>query len=195
MLRLKQDCLDVWVADFDRFAHDFLYYSGCYAKALGYSFDPDFESLKIAHKSWQASCEKWEKQLVMPDSKGLSHIKMMAILLTDLACLEWMRDLAEFDGDERNGFVFSGTAEERAEIRRDINGGGGTYLALEFAIAVINYFEQNRTDRVGPFVFRATPDVIHDIFVYLNSPVRDAMSTFLILNALYTRPGNGNGAH
>lgn len=192
-MRLTEQCLDQWAANFDDFCHDFLFYTQSYSKVVGYWFKHDGASLKIAHANWVAQCERWEKTLVMPDSKGLSHIKMMAILLTELASLEWLADLLEFDGDDRNGYDFNGTAQEREDVRGDIRGAGGTYLAFEFALAVINYFEANRVDRVGPFMFRATPDVIHDTLVYLVSDKRDAVSTFLILNAMYTRPGNGNG--
>lgn len=187
-MRLTQNCLDDWLENYDAFTAPFLFYATNYAKSVGYAFDTDFESLEIAHCNWVAQCHFWEKTLVMPNSKGLSHIKMMAILLTELSSIEWMKDLVEFDGEERKGGAFLGTPDERAETRADIAGGGGTFLAFEFAITVINYFEAKRIDREGPFCFRATQDVLHDILVYLSSEYRHAMSTFLILTALYARP-------
>lgn len=192
-MRLTEDCLDKWAANYNDFSFDFLLFAQSYTKVVGYWFEHDGKSLEIVHANWVAQCERWEKTLVMPDSKGLSHIKMMAILLTELASLEWLSTLHEYDGEDRNGYDFNGTAGERDDVRGDIRGAGGTYLAFEFAMLVINYFEEHRIDRVGRFVFRATPDVIHDTLVYLLSDKRDAVSTFLVLNAMYTRPNNGNG--
>lgn len=192
-MKISERCLDHWASDFDAFSYDFLFYCQCYAKAVGYWFKLDGEALKIAHSNWCAQCQLWEKTLVMPDSNGLSHVKMVAILLTELASIDWLGELLEFAGEERDGYEFTGEPAERDDIRRDINGGGGTYLAFEFAIMVLNYFESRRIDREGDFVFRATADVLHDILVYLSSARRDSMSTYLILNALYVRPVNGVG--
>jgi len=56
------------------------------------------------------------------------------------------------EGRDEGEFV--GTAEEREETRLDINAGRGTFFAFQFAIAVVNSFEEAGHDREQPFVFR-----------------------------------------
>lgn len=185
---LTEDCLDRWMQDFDTFRVEFLQQCFFLTKAVGYYFDFDQSKLKAAHDSWRSTCELWEKSYVMPDSTGLSHLKIMAILLVQLAKVEWVRNVYEFDsGSEERKFEFAGTAEEREEVRRDFNSGRGTYLAFQFALQVLNWFEQARDDRLQPFEDRLTTDLEYDLMVYLLSERRDEMATFLIFKALYAR--------
>ncbi|MGE5565018.1 MAG: hypothetical protein ACM3YN_02515 [Parcubacteria group bacterium] len=193
VLRLTARCLDDWVESFDTFNHQFRLYTLSFAKCVGYAFTFDGEALQIAHRNWVAKCELWEKTLVMPNSNGLSHIKMLAVLLHELTAVGWLKDLCEFDGEDRDGLEFAGSREEREEIRNDINGGGEVYLAFQFVVMVINFFEAARTDRDGAFSFKLTPSLEHDMMVYLKSGQPTEMAIFLVLEGLYTRPRKLNG--
>jgi|GEM_PF-1717798 len=188
MLSLDENCLDAWLESYDAFKDDFLRYCYFISKACGYYPHVNFPKLKVAHAAWFSDCQVWENKYVMKDSNGLSHLKIMSILLVSLASVEWVNELEEFDpqGNHDEG-EFVGTAEEREETRKDINAGRGTFFAFQFAIAVINSFETSRDDRVQEFMFRLTPDLEHDLMVYLLSERRDAMAVFLILKALYAR--------
>src|ERR1700734_284052 len=185
---LTDDCLDRWLAEYDQFRPDFLAFCYFVSKACGYYPQVDFNNLKAAHAAWKAKCEVWERTYVMPDSDGLSHIKIMAILLFALSQTEWVRELEEFDptSDRREG-DYNGTPEEREESRRDINAGRGAFLALQFVLAILNSFEEARDDRQQEFIFRLTHELEHDLMVFLLSERRDDMAIYLILEALYAR--------
>jgi hypothetical protein len=96
--------------------------------------------------------------------------------------------LAEFDPAE-DGLenAFAGTADEKEEVRKDINAGRGTYLGFQFVLLVMNWFEEARPDCREEFVFRLTPDMEHDFLHYLLSEARSDVATFLVLKALYAR--------
>lgn len=188
MLQLSADCLDRWLANFDDFRYEFLQQCTVLCKVAGYQFAFNQELLRIAHENWKAECDLWRASRIMPDTELLSHIKIGAILLDELARVEWVRDLFEYDPtSERLEFEFAGTNEEREEVRKDINAGRGTYLAFQFVIQVLNWFEQARIDRQQAFVFRMASDLEHDIMVYLLSEYRNAMAIFLIFKSLYVR--------
>ncbi len=119
-------------------------------------------------------------------SKNLSVIKVLSLLLHELSRVGWMTQLEEFDHTAAP-FQFAGPEDEFEEVRKDIAGGGGTFLAYQFVILVINWFEQARTDRVQEFVFRMTLDLEHDILVFLTSEECQPTSIYLILKALYAR--------
>lgn len=178
--------LDQWLESFDDFRVEFLRFAHLVCGVCGYTYKFDQEALKIAHASWRSNCEVWEKTYVMPDSKGLSHLKILSLLLWDLSRVEWMTALFNANLQFRE-LEFGGTTVEREEVRHDINAGRGTYIAFQFVIKTLNAFETGRTDRVQEFEFRLTNDLMHDIMVYLLSERRDDMAIFLILKALYVR--------
>jgi len=186
--QLTADCLDRWLADYDQFRPDFLLFCYTLSKACGYYPQVDFVSLKAAHAEWGARCNVWQAEYVMRDSDGLSHTKIMAILLYALSQVEWVAELEEFnpEGDRREG-EYNGTPQEREESRRDINSGRGTFLTLQFVLAILNAFEEARDDRQQEFVFRLTHELEHDLMVYLLSERRDDMAIYLILESLYAR--------
>lgn len=187
-MTLDEHCLDNWLSDYEAFRREFLEYVYFYSKALGYYPQVDFEKLKAAYDSWVAEVGIWQQSLVMPNSNGLSHLKIMAIMLTNLASVDWVKELEDFDptNDRREG-DFHGTVEEQQETRDDIDGGRGTFLAYQFTMDILNSFESSRDDRTEPFKFRMTTDLEHDIMVFLTSDRRDSIAVFLIFKALYAR--------
>jgi hypothetical protein len=188
MLDLDENCLDRWLGSYDAFKDDFLRHCYFISKACGYYPQVSFQNLKVAHGKWCAECQVWESHYVMADSVGLSHLKIMAILLVSMAGIDWVQELEEYDpSGNRDDGEFIGTAEELEESRRDINAGRGTFLAFQFAMDVLNAFEMSRDDRKQPFEFRLTTDLEHDLMVFLLSERRDAMAIFLFFKALYAR--------
>lgn len=188
MLHLNENCLDHWLESYDAFKDDLLRYCYFISKACGYYPQVDFPKLKVAHANWCAECQLWETSYVMRDSNGLSHLKIMAMLLVNLSSVDWVKELEEYDAEGMHDEgEFAGTPEELEETRLDINAARGTFFAFQFAIAVVNAFEIARDDREQEFVFRLTTDLEHDLMVYLLSERRDSMAMFLILKALYAR--------
>ena len=152
MLDLDENCLDRWLGSYDAFKDNFLRYCYFISKGCGYYPHVSFQNLKVAHAAWRAECQVWESNYVMQDSNGLSHLKIVAILLVSLASVEWVQELEEFDstGSHDEG-EFVGTPDELAETRSDINAGRGTFFAFQFATAILNSFEESRDDKVRPF--------------------------------------------
>jgi hypothetical protein len=185
-LHLSEDCLDRWLLDFDDFRYDFLRHCQAVSKAAGYYFEFEGELLELAHTRWKAECDEWHRYKLQ-DSSALSHIKVGALLLFELSSVEWVRNIFEYEPNDKDDLIFTGTADEREEVRRDINAGRGTYLAFQFVIGLLNWFETARIDRNSEFCFRMTPDLEHDLMVYLLSTTREQMGLFLTLKALYAR--------
>jgi hypothetical protein len=183
---LTQKCLDAWLGDFDEFRHDFLRQCQIVARACGYTFTFNQDRLKIAHDNWKGQCKLWEDKYLMADSRGLSPVKILALLLYQLSCVDWVTSLHEYDGS-LDGLEFDGTPDQRNDVRRDINAGRGTYLAFQFVIQTINWFESARVDCLQPFMFRLTGALEHDTMVYLLSERREEMAIYLMLHALYAR--------
>ncbi len=185
---LNADCLDRWLGSFEYFRLDFLRQTQILCKAVGFYFEFDQTLLQSAHDKWVAEAAFWRSIHIMPDSNGLSHLKLLAILLVSLAEEAWVKELFEFDSDsEALNFTFAGTPDERDEVRRDIAAGRGIFLAFYFCTQIINWFEAGRDDKLQPFEIRITPDLEHDFLVYLNSDARNAMGTFVAIKALYVR--------
>ena len=185
-VRLDAGCLDRWLSDFDAFRYDFLRHCHGLSKAANYYFEFDQKSLERAHTAWCKNCREWQEHR-LEGAGQLSHIKIGALLLNELAREEWIRDLFEYKPDPKDDYTFAGTPEELTEVRRDINSGRGTYFAFQFVIGVLNWFEASRIDRHSSFIFRMTPDLEHDLMVYLLSRTHEEMAIFLALKALYSR--------
>jgi len=183
---LDAECLDRWLADPDVFRVEMLEFCFPQTKVVGYYFTFDQDAINIAHASWVSQCHLWQHTLVRPDSDGLSHLKILAILLHQLSTVEWVREIHEFD-PASDGLEFAGTEAQREEIRKDINAGRGTYLAFQFVIRVINWHERHRIDKVDDFEPRLTPELEHDCLVYLLSGRGDDLAIYLFLKALYAR--------
>lgn len=188
-MSLSEQCLDDWLADKGAFRLALLEFSWPLSKVLGYSFEFDQAAIETAHLNWHARCQLWQQERVSQTSTKLSHIKIMSLLLFSLASVKWIRRVHEFDnsGDGRDAPSYNGTDAEREEARKDFNAARGTYLAFQFVIGVINWFEKYRKDRQQPFEFRLTTDLEHDLMVYLLSETRDELALYLMLKALYTR--------
>jgi hypothetical protein len=182
--------LSTWRADFDRFQMFFLGKARRYCNQYGYILYPDGEALKIAHASWIAACDHWQKEKVAATSGPLSHIKVLSLLLHHLVSAKWAPSIHDhLPKDDR---LWEGRVHIRDHVRKCLNAGRGNYLAFQFVITIINIFERDRIDHSEPFIFRLTQDLEHDLMVYFDSEKQDELSTYLILKALYSRPG-GNG--
>lgn len=183
---LTEKEIDDWLKDFTSFSSYLTFRAGDLCKSVGYHFEVDQEALRSAHNEWVALCEYWLKSKLMPNSNGLSHLKLMALLLYALCKFDWVKVLLEWSANN-DGSAFDGTPEERRELQRDINKARGKFLAYTFAIDVIEWFEQGREDRVEEFVPRMTHDMEHDLLAYLMAGNVDPIGLFLILKALYVR--------
>jgi len=193
---LTEKCLDDWLGDYATFRRSFIGYSDPVAKVCGYRLEINDSNLRSAHAQWVSICDVWERSYLMTDSDGLSHTKILALLLYTLAQIDWLPSIYEHDSaDLDRKFEFAGNPEELEETRKDINAGRGTYFALQFVLLVMNWFEKARADRLGLFEYRMTVDLEHNLMVYLLSERRDEMAVYLVLEALYTRHPNGQAKH
>lgn len=117
-------------------------------------------------------------------------MKIFSLLLFQMASVEWVHKIFDSVPEPSPVAPYYDKPDLRARIRKNIQGGPECYLAFQFVINFLNQIEAVRTDRTEPFIFRLTPDLQHDILVYLHSEARDELATFLILKALYARPGS-----
>jgi hypothetical protein len=189
-MSLTSRCLDDWMEDYDSFFEALMRCVQPFAKSCGYSFEHDSAALKAAHAGWVAECKEWETSRLMKDSNGLSHLKILAILMDHLAKVPWIKSLHEFDFEnsrDARHYEFPGTADECVATKADINAGRGAYLGYQFSLAVVRWFEAGREDKIETYAFRMTPDLEHDFLVYLLSEKRDAMAVYLFLMALFVR--------
>jgi hypothetical protein len=191
-MHVSATCLDEWLADWDIFRVDFLDHCYAISKSVGYYPDVNFPALQEAHRTWVERCREWSDNFVMA-SDGLSHFKLMSILLVQLVWADWINDLHDYVLGEREP-EYAGTEEERVESRKDLNAGRGAFLGFQFVMNVLSAFEAARLDRVQPFELRLTLDFEHDFMVFLLAERDRAktlflfeMSTYLILTALYLR--------
>lgn len=182
--------LQFWRRDYEAFSVFFLARARKHVNRHGYFIKIDHEALRIGHAGWAAACDLWQKERVPSDSGPLSHLKVLSLLLHHMVQVDWAPEL--FDALPRNPTMWAGREDALDHIRKCINAGRGDYLTFQFVISLINWFEEGREDRSEPFVFRLTPDLEHDLMVYFCSEQQDELSTYLILKALYSRPG-GNG--
>jgi hypothetical protein len=192
---LNEGCLDEWLSDYEAFKDAFLRYCYFLSKAIGYYPQVDFKALKLIHENWKNRCQIWADQYIMKDSDGLSHLKILSILLSQIALNEWVAELEEFDpeGLHEEG-EYNGTPEEHEESKQDLNAGRGTFLGYQFVADLLNSYEESRDDKIQPFVYRMTADLEHDLMVFLlweRGRGQDLflfeISTFLFFKALFVR--------
>jgi len=175
-----------WQTDFDDFATFFVRRAQILANSVGYQIGPDYERLRTAHAAWAAACKHWKAEKVDPKSPGLSQIKVLGLLLHHFVSTDWCPGL--FEGGTGASKRWEGKDRVREHVRNCVAHGRGQYLAFQFVVQLINWFETHRTDRDDQFVFRLTTNLEHDLMVYFASDKQDELSTFLILQALYARP-------
>ncbi len=182
-----------WQTDLNAFSAFFVRQAQNFANSVGYQIDPDYKALATAHAAWAAACQTWKKQRVDPKTDGLSHVKVLALLLHHFVSNDWCPTLYDQGSGAQDKTRWKGKEAVREGYRKCIRAGRGKYLAFQFVIRMINWFEAYRTDRTEPFKFRMTPDLEHNLMVYFESEKQDDLSTYLILAALYSRPGeSGN---
>ncbi|WP_020694990.1 hypothetical protein [Reyranella massiliensis] len=185
-LQISPTTIDDWLKDEEAFCYDFLRAQHFIVQSVGYAINPSSKALKEAHRAWKARCDEWLNGKMADPGKPLSLMKVLAILLYELCEAQWIRSLEEFD-EEKAPAPFAGTDDEKQEVRNDIAAGREAYLALQFVVVLINWFEKARTDRIQEFEFRMTLDLSHDIMFYLTGAQKEPIAIYLILKALYTR--------
>lgn len=159
--------LSIWRTDYELFSQYFLGRSRALCHRFGYLLYPDHEALEIAHASWAAACDHWQKERVPANSGPLSHIKVLSLLLHHLVSGKWAPHFQ--DALSKDSKLWAGKEDIRDHVRKCLNAGRGNYLAFQFVIQIINAFEKGREDRSEPFVFRLTSDLEHDLMVYFAS--------------------------
>jgi len=129
VLHLTPDCLDTWLKEYDTFKYAFLRYQNFVVQSIGYSIAPDFQVCS-RHTAWCERCREcraagWSIRQGSVAAQGAGAPPARAV-----------RSLVD-QGDSRvrrgtGPAAFRRTEDEKEELRRDIAGGQGTYLAFEF---------------------------------------------------------------
>lgn len=187
-LEILRFTLQDWQSDPERLTQAVGALARRLAHSVGYLISIDDEKLAIAHRNWVARCEFWQPERVK-NGQPLSEMKKLALLLFQLASVDWVGEIVETTTEPSEVSRYRGNIPLWEAIRKGICSGPEAYFGLQFVVQVINRIERARQDRVEVFRFRLTPDLQHDILVYLHSDAKDDLALFLILKALYSRHG------
>ncbi|UQR61632.1 hypothetical protein LRP30_33140 [Bradyrhizobium sp. C-145] len=190
MISFEPDTLYDWLSDYDSFAYAFKRYCFQITRALSLAIDFDSNTLKLVHEKWSADCEIWRTQHFPQDTEALSHAKVGALLLYNLALNPYISTVRLHDFNEELQYRFTGNAAQLEAARADLIAAREVVLAFDFCLAVICWYEENRVDRKELFVLRLTPELRHDILSYLVSRQTDPKAIYLILECLFIRSSN-----
>jgi hypothetical protein len=187
MIRFEPDTLYSWLEDYEGFSYSFKRYCFTIGQAFGLDIRFDNNTLSLAHQKWASECESWRTQHFPHETDALSHTKVVALLVHNLATAPYISRVSEHEYTNDLDYRFSGSAEQYAEARTDLIAAREVVLALDFCLAVISWYESNRIDCREVFVFRLTPELRHDILSYLVSRQTDPKAIYLFLEALFVR--------
>ncbi|WP_439572771.1 hypothetical protein [Phreatobacter sp.] len=194
MIAFDEDSLDAWLGDYEEFNHAFRGF--CFANFKVFGVKADFvpNVTRRIHERWVADHDRWIQDETSAATTKLSHVKIAALLLFALTSEPFIGNMYDHEYQEEEKYKFRGTEAQFEAARQDLIDGREVLLAFDFAIIVINWFEQNRVDRAIPFRQPLTADMRHDILSYLLNGSPDPKALYLILKAMYLRPAEG-GAH
>jgi hypothetical protein len=191
MIPFSEGRLDAWRDDLDAFAYDFKRF--CFENfrlhGLRATFIP--KVLDQIHERWRSTCQQWLEADVDDRTQRLSHVKICGILLYCLVKEPFLGNLYDHVYTDEATHSFAGTQAQQQAARQDLVDAREAVLALDFVLLVINWFEHNRTDRSEPYRQPLTDDMRHDLLSYLITDETSPKSLYLILKAMYLRPGNG----
>ncbi len=187
MVILRNDTIEQWISDRDKFCLDFMEASFESHHAIGVDLDLHRNEIESAHDNWVAMITEWQTKRFRQETESLSYTKIMAILLWSLSQRSFIGDMREYASFRKPVPVFNGSDERREELRADLLGAPEAVTALQFCLGVLNFYEGKRIDRKTGFVFRVTESGRHDMLVLLTSEDQNALSVYMILEGFYSR--------
>lgn len=187
MISMEEDTVYKWIENFDDFNYDFRRFCNITFQA----FDLDVEfipgALKEIHDEWAEEIESWLEDSCHPDTRELSPVKILAILLEKLASKSFLGNFFNHKYKDDPGYQFNGTAPQKKKAREDLIDNREFQLSFDFVIAVLAYYAENRVENVSSQTIRIGHDFRHDFLVYLHSGKSDAMAIYLIFSGLASR--------
>lgn len=194
MIPIDANSLDRWIEDFDAFNYDFKKF--CFLHMRAFSVHADFApgALEAIHATWKRDCEDWLENEAHPSTSNLSHIKIAGLLLASLRTA-FLLDMYDYEYKDAERVMLAISGDRAAAARADLVDGREAVLALDFCLAVVDWFEANRVDRKSEYVVTLTEDMRHDLLVYLLGEQVDKKALYLILKALFTRANGGGSAN
>lgn len=117
----------------------------------------------------------------MSDFEEVSFLKIMSLLLSELASRDWLVELRLGDGPHSEA-----SERVRTELVRTRP---STYIALMFILSTINQFQATQILKEGkaPSKLAISGDMLQDVLYWLQSSSRDDQSTYVVLKALYSQ--------
>ncbi|HSP25938.1 MAG TPA: hypothetical protein VLQ65_12270 [Saliniramus sp.] len=191
MTSFSESRLDEWRDDFTSFNYDFRRF--CFEHFRVHGLDATFvpNVLDQIHERWRDTCRQWLEAEVDDRTQRLSHVKICGILLYCLVKEPFLGNLYDHVYADGTTHSFVGTPAQQKAARQDLVDAREAVLALDFVLLVINWFEHYRTDRSEPYRQPLTDDMRHDLLRYLINDETSPKSLYLILKAMYLRPGHG----
>src|SRR5690242_3208799 len=120
MIRFDPDTLYDWLGNYEDFSYSFKRYCFQIGQAFGLDIRFDSNTLKLAHQKWVADCEVWRTQHFPHETDALSHAKVCALLLHNLATVPYIASVVEYEYKNDLQYQFSGSAEQLVEARADL---------------------------------------------------------------------------
>jgi hypothetical protein len=159
MVELYNRTVETWIEDGESFCLDFMKYSFSWHHPVGADIDLLREEIRKAHAEWVEVRHEWQMQNFKQEAASLSYTKEFGILL-------WALSRHPFCGEMRPFEVVT---------------------AMQFCLSALSFYENRRTDRKTPFVFRMTEAGRHDLIMALSEKKSDALATYLAIDALFSR--------
>jgi hypothetical protein len=155
-MKFNETTLYGWLSDYDSFSYEFKRYIFQLAQAFELECRFDNNTLQLAHAKWGEDCEIWRTQHFEGETVALSHIKLAALLLHNLASAPFIAGLYHHEYTSDLDYQFSGTEEQYGEAKQDLVSAREVILSLDFCISIICWYEERRIDRIDPYEFRMT---------------------------------------
>lgn len=188
MLSLEFDTVEKWLEDAETFSYEFMRYSMINYRAAGMDVTFDRPAVEAAHAEWQATVSHWQNHLFRRDTESLSYIKIFAILLWCLSKQSYIQQIRTYSaGARRSEYEFNGDEKLREALVEDFLGAPEVICAIDFCMAVIGAYEEARTDRLTPYVWRLTKSFRHDLIVVLTGGEINPQHVYVMLEANFAR--------
>lgn len=187
MVYLNGSTVDTWLCDREAFCLAFMEHTFTWHHAVGADLELLREQIREVHGEWVAIVHEWQAQRFRSETESLSFTKIFAILLCVLSKKQYIGEMKAYETFRKPAPEFAGTDEQKQALLEDLLGAPEAVSALDFCLAILNFYESKRLDRRTPFQFRMTESGRHDLLVMLTSGDANPTAVYLSLEGFYAR--------
>lgn len=182
MLKLGRNSIHIWQAEFGGFEQALKAFADAKLNSFNAAYSFDTKRLEMIHQQWRLDCDDLLKTGFSKSVEELSDVKMMALLVAVMASYRFIR---VFEGNKTDD------TPEKEEERKDFLKNCELVLAFDFALSVVDWFEENgprNKNGEHPTGFNIPLSVRNDLFRTIESNKEDRKTVVCaIFSALYRR--------